>query len=56
MTFLPANFQAVQNTPDFLIDIPPFASSQNLSHYRLIHTETVQGVPLCRVYVDRNAH
>lgn len=51
MTFLPDNFQAVQNNPDFLIDIPPFASAQDLSAYRLIHTESVQGVPLCRLYV-----
>jgi hypothetical protein len=52
MTFLPNNFQAVQNEPDFLIDIPPFASRQNLSHYRLIHTESLQDVPLCRVYAN----
>lgn len=51
MTFLPKNFQAVGNRPDFLIDIPPFASTQGLSAYRLIHTESLQDVPLCRVYV-----
>ncbi len=56
MTFLPGNFQAVQNNPNFLIDIPPFAPAQELSHYQLIHTESVQGVPLCRVYANNNTH
>ncbi|HEY0752625.1 MAG TPA: hypothetical protein VGD98_01495 [Ktedonobacteraceae bacterium] len=55
MTFLPGIFQPVQNNADFLIDIPPFASTQALSHYRLIHTESVQAVPLCRVYVKSAA-
>lgn len=54
MSFLPTNFHAIQSNPDFLIDIPPFASAQDLSRYRLIHTESIQGVPLCRVYVIRN--
>jgi hypothetical protein len=53
LTFLPPNFQAVPSNPDFLIDIPPFASTQDLSAYRLIHTESIQHVPLCRVYVAR---
>lgn len=56
MTFLPGNFQAVPSKPNFLIDIPPFASTQDLSSYRLIHTESVQSVPLCRVYLDNHAH
>jgi hypothetical protein len=55
MTYLPANFQAVQQNPNFLIDTAPFALSQEIPQYRLIYTESVQGVPLCRVYVDSSA-
>lgn len=55
LAYLPANFQTTTSKPDFLIDIPPFASAQDLAQYRLIHTESVQGVPLCRVYANRNA-
>jgi hypothetical protein len=54
MTFLPTSFQAIQHNPDFLIDIPPFSSRQELSSYQLIHTEGVEGVSLCRVYKRRN--
>jgi hypothetical protein len=53
VTFLPANFQAVQDNPDFVIVPSPFLSSaqQAQEHYRLIYTESVESVPLCRVYV-----
>lgn len=54
MTYLPANFQAVAHNPDFLIDIAPFMSPQNIPQYQLIHTESVEGVPLCRVYAIKS--
>ncbi|HEX7736224.1 MAG TPA: hypothetical protein VF458_15335 [Ktedonobacteraceae bacterium] len=56
LTFLPGSFQATQNNPDFLIDIPPFASAQDLPSYHLIHTESIQHVPLCRVYANNALH
>lgn len=55
MTFLPSSFQTTPDHPDFLIDIPPFASAQVLSDYRLIHTVSLQGVPLCQVYAINHA-
>ncbi len=50
MTYLPANFHAVTGNADFLIDVGPFHSPQQLAQYRLIHTVSVENVPLCRVY------
>lgn len=55
LTFLPANFQAIQHNPDFLIDIAPFTPAQSIPQYQLIHTESVQGVPLCKVYINTYA-
>lgn len=54
LTYLPANFQTAAGEPDFLIDIPPFSPARDLARYQLIHAESVQGVPLCRVYANRN--
>lgn len=51
MTYLPANFQAVESNPDFLIDIAPFSLPQYIPQYKLIHIDGVQGIDLCRVYV-----
>lgn len=50
MTYLPAPFRAVTARPDFLIDIAPFTPPQSITQYQLIHTESVEGVPLCKVY------
>ena len=50
ITYLPANFQSVTHTPDFFLDIAPFMPPQSIPQYQLIHTESVEGVPLCRVY------
>ncbi len=55
LTFLPANFRAVKQNPDFLIDIAPFTPPQSMPQYQLIHTESVEGVPLCKVYVNTYA-
>ncbi len=55
MTYLPANFQAVASNSDFLIDIKPFTPPQSISQYQLIHTESVEGVPLCKVYARTSA-
>ena len=51
MTFLPANFHAVQKDPAFFIDVGGFEAPQQLAQYRLIHTVSIENVPLCRVYV-----
>jgi hypothetical protein len=53
MTYLPTNFQAVEDDPEFVIVPSPFLSSaqQQQEHYRPIYTESVEGVPLCQVYV-----
>lgn len=52
LTYLPPNFQAVQQNPDFLLDIAPFIDPQQIPQYRLIHVENVEGVSLCKVYVN----
>ena len=54
MTYLPANFRAVTINPDFLIDIAPFLPPQNIPQYQLIHTESIEGVSLCKVYTLKN--
>ena len=56
LPFLPANFQTTQKNADFLIDIAPFKSAQQLSNYQLIHTEGTAGVPFCKVYANRLAN
>jgi hypothetical protein len=56
LTFLPSSFRAVQQNPDFLIDVPPFPSPQNFPDYELIHIESVQQVPLCRVYMHKHMY
>ncbi len=48
MTFLPANFVAVAENPDFLIAVQPLPIEQG---YRLIHTEGIAGVTLCQIYI-----
>ncbi|HEY3992748.1 MAG TPA: hypothetical protein VGM01_07675 [Ktedonobacteraceae bacterium] len=55
MTFLPTNFHAVVTNPNFFIDDGTFKSPQQLAHYRLIHTVSIENVPLCRVYVSSSA-
>jgi hypothetical protein len=54
MTFLPTNFHAVQKNPAFFIDVGTFKSPQQLAQYQLIHTVSIENVPLCRVYVSRS--
>lgn len=54
LTYLPANFQVTDKNPDFLIEINVNESTQQFPEYRLIHTEAVEGVPLCRVYLNKD--
>jgi hypothetical protein len=51
MTFLPENFQTVERNPEFIIAAGPFTNTSPPTFYRLIHTESIEGVPLCRIYV-----
>ena len=53
LTFLPTNFRAVKQNAAFYIDTGTFESPQQLAPYRLIHTVSIENVPLCRVYVRK---
>lgn len=53
-TYLPANFQVDVKHPDFFISYTRDHYDQAFPGYRVVHTESVEGVVLCVVKVNPN--